>query len=127
MARILFTVWPFAGHLHPTIAVGHALRARGHQVGFCTGESVRALVEGEGFHFFPFEKVDEKRISELASSEFPYTPSLWQRLKTAPKQGSKFREWLVDTIPQQVQDVDRVITEWRPTFWLAICRFGVPS
>ncbi len=126
MARILFTVWPFAGHLHPTIVVGHALRARGHQVGFCTGESVRALVEGEGFHFFPFEKVDEKRISELASSEFPYTPSLWQRLKTAPKQGSKFREWLVDTIPQQVQDVDRVITEWRPDVLVSDLSFWSP-
>lgn len=126
MARFLFTVWPFPGHLHPTIAVGHALLARGHRVAFCTGESVRPLLEGEGFQFFPFEKVDEKRISELASSEFPYTPSVWARLRTAPRQGAKFREWLVDTIPQQVQDVDRVITEWRPDVLVSDLSFWSP-
>ena len=53
MARFLFTVWPFAGHLHPSIAIARALHTRGHEIAFYTGATVRSVVEGEGFQFFP--------------------------------------------------------------------------
>ncbi len=32
MARILFVVPPLTGHVNPTVSVGRALAARGHQV-----------------------------------------------------------------------------------------------
>ncbi len=126
MARFLFTVWPFAGHLHPCIAVGHALVKRGHRVAFCTGASVKSLLEGEGFEIFPFEEVDELKITDLVSSEFPYAPSLWARLRTAPAQAVKFREWLVDTIPQQVEDVQRAIAKWSPDVLISDVAFWGP-
>jgi MGT family glycosyltransferase len=117
-------MWPFSGHVHPNIAIAHSLRARGHQVAFYTGASVRPVVEGEGFEFFPFTRVDEGRISRLVSSEMPYSPSLWGRLKSGPRTAAKLREWLLDTIPQQVDDIDRVLSEWGAdvllcdlTFW----------
>jgi len=114
VARILLTIWPFAGHLHPAIAVAHSIRARGHEVAFYSGATARSLVEGEGFGFFPFEKVNEERVTAIASSEFPYAPSLWQRLRTARVQADKFREWLLDTVPHQVSDLNAIAASWRP-------------
>ena len=81
MARFLFTVWPFAGHVHPAVAIAHALRARGHEIAFYTGTAVRPTVEGEGFHFFPFEKVDEEEVTHLVTHAFPYIPSTWRRIR----------------------------------------------
>jgi len=107
-------MWPFAGHVHPAIGIAHALRARGHEVAFYTGSAVRALIEGEGFKFFPFAKVEEEKISTLVSTAFPYRPSLWERLRHARELQSSFREWLLDTIPQQVEDIEGVLTPWRP-------------
>jgi MGT family glycosyltransferase len=112
VARFLFAVWPFAGHVHPSIAVAHALHARGHEIAFYSGPAVRSLVEGEGFRLFPFKKVDEARVTVLASSEFPYSPSIWHRLRTARQVRSKFREWLLDTVPSQVDDIEAVLSEW---------------
>lgn len=126
MARFLFTVWPFAGHVHPSVAIGHALRARGHEVGFYTGAAVRSVVEGEGFRFFPFHKVNEARTSALASSEFPYSPSLWHRLRTAKRLQANFREWLLDTVPQQVEDLDAVVALWRPDVVVCDLAFWSP-
>lgn len=126
MARFLFTVWPFAGHVHPSLAVAHALRASGHEVAFYTGAAVRAVVEGEGFRFFPFHKVDEERISVLASSEFPYSPSVWGRLRTARRLQANFREWLLDTVPQQVDDIAGVLSEWPPDVVVCDLAFWSP-
>src|SRR5215467_5552440 len=126
MARFLFAVWPFAGHLHPGIAVAHALRARGHEIAFYTGAAVRSVVEGEGFRFFSFREVDEDRVSILASSEFPYSPSLWRRLRNARVLQAKFREWLLDTIPQQVDDLDQVLSDWRPDVLVCDLAFWGP-
>jgi MGT family glycosyltransferase len=126
VARFLFAVWPFAGHVHPAIAVAHALRERGHEVAFYTGAAVRDLAEGEGFKFFPFQKVDEARTSVLASSEFPYTASAWRRLRAAKRLQGKFREWLLDTVPQQVDDIDAVLTEWRPDVLVCDLAFWSP-
>jgi hypothetical protein len=126
MARFLFTVWPFAGHLHPGIAIGHALHARRHEVAFYTGESARSQIEAEGFRFFPFKRIEEKRISALASSEFPVCPSLWQRLQSARKLQAKFREWLLDTVPQQVEDIDAVSAVWQPDILICDLAFWSP-
>jgi MGT family glycosyltransferase len=131
MARFLIAVWPFAGHVHPAIAVAHALRARGHAIAFYSGARVRSLVEGEDFRLFPFINVDEDRVSALASSEFPYSPSLWHRLRSARQMQAKFREWLLNTVPQQIDDLEAVLSEWRPdvlvcdlAFWSPILVLG---
>jgi MGT family glycosyltransferase len=131
VAKVLFTVWPFAGHVHPAIAIGHALRSRGHEVAFYTGDAVRSLVEAEGFRCYPFAHVNEKRVIALASSEFPYRASIWQQLRHAKQLQARFREWLLDTVPQQVEDLEEILTEWRPdvlvcdlAFWSPILVLG---
>jgi MGT family glycosyltransferase len=131
MARFLFAVWPFAGHVHPSLAVAHALADRGHEIAFYTGSTFRPIVEGEGFRFFPFQKVDEARVTGLASSEFPYNASLRDRLRNARRTQAKFREWLLDTVPQQIEDLDQLLPEWRAdvlvcdlAFWSPILVLG---
>src|SRR5262249_40270446 len=131
LAKFLFTVWPFAGHVHPAIAIGHALRARGHDVAFYTGDGVRSLVEGEGFRCFPFVRVNERRVVALASSEFPYRASGWQQLSSAKERPANFREWLVDSVPQPVLGLEGVLGEWGPDgpvcglgFWSPILVLG---
>jgi MGT family glycosyltransferase len=114
MSRFLIAVWPFAGHVHPALAVGIALRERGHEVSYWSGGAVGALIRGEGFLFFPFARVDEQKVSRLASAEFPWTPSMVERIRSLPRVQAKFKEWLLDTIPDQVADLDAIVTEWRP-------------
>jgi MGT family glycosyltransferase len=83
-------------------------------VAFYTGAAVRSLVESEGFRFFPFTKVDEERISALVFSAFPYRASMWQRIRYAGQLQASFREWLLDTIPQQIEDIEPLLGCWRP-------------
>ena len=49
MARFLFTTWPIPGHVYPQIAIAQALRERGHESAFFTGDRVAQIVEREGF------------------------------------------------------------------------------
>lgn len=50
--RVLFTVQPEAGHLHPLLPVATALREAGHEVAFCSSPSFRPEVEAYGFLYF---------------------------------------------------------------------------
>jgi MGT family glycosyltransferase len=84
------------------------------------------MVEGEGFRFFPFRQVDEQRIIALVSTEFPYSASILGQLRTARLLGAKFREWLVDTIPQQVEDIEAVMAEWQPDVLVPDLAFWSP-
>jgi UDP:flavonoid glycosyltransferase YjiC (YdhE family) len=68
VGRFLFTVWPFLGHLRPNEAIACVLTERGHEAAFYTGGSVRALLETEGLHCFPFRQVDEARIQRAISA-----------------------------------------------------------
>ena len=51
--KVLLTTLGSLGDLHPYIAVGLGLRARGHTVTIATSEIYRAKIEGEGLRFAP--------------------------------------------------------------------------
>ena len=109
--RFLFTLWPFTGHLLPQMSIAIALRERGHEVAFYSGEAVRAIVEGEGFELFGFEHLDQER-------GFAAMRAVEER-ETRKRPGSRrlpaiFRDWLVETIPDQVADLRAVLSRWRP-------------
>lgn len=53
VSRFLLTTFGSLGDLHPYIAVGLGLKARGHHVTIATSAVYRAKVEGEGLHFHP--------------------------------------------------------------------------
>jgi UDP:flavonoid glycosyltransferase YjiC (YdhE family) len=110
VARFLTTVWPVPGHLHPNLAVAHALRDLGHDVAFYTGQKARGLVEGEGFICLPFQRVNEARVDELL------------RILGAPVEGLRdlarrrglWQEWFVGTVPDQLADFEDLLARWRP-------------
>src|SRR5262249_32910622 len=108
MARFLFTCWPFDGHVVGPMAGATAVRDPGHEVAFYTGESGRAAVEPEGFALFPFQRLREERAYENVRA-------LEQRTRTSGAQLLRtFRDWLVETIPDQVADLQPVLGDWRP-------------
>lgn len=110
MARFLFATWPFTGDVYPQISIAAALRARGHAVAFYTGVRMRALLENEQFDCFPFQQVNEGEVCDIVTSMESRAVG-WQ----APGHlVHVMRRWLVDTIPDQVADLDQIVTSWRP-------------
>jgi MGT family glycosyltransferase len=108
VARFLFTCWPFDGHVVGPMAVATAVRDRGHEVAFYTGESARAAVEQEMFAMFPFRRVREERA-------YQNVRALERRTRASgPQLLRTLRDWLVETIPDQVADLDPVLRDWRP-------------
>jgi UDP:flavonoid glycosyltransferase YjiC (YdhE family) len=53
MSRIVLTTLGSLGDLHPYLALGLGLRARGHRVALATHAYYRSKVEEEGIEFFP--------------------------------------------------------------------------
>jgi N-glycosyltransferase StaG len=109
--RVLITCWPFTGHLLPQMAIAIALRERGNEVAFYSGDAVRGTVEGEGFEFFPFEHVDQERgfrnMRAVDSGDTRSRPGGGRILPI-------LRDWLVETIPDQVRDLRAVLDRWHP-------------
>ena len=111
MAKFLITCWPFTGHVFPQVSIAKALQARGHRVAFYTGSNMVSLLEEEGFEVFPFQRVDEAAVLSLVKGVDSSSPT---RVSSPISMARIFRGWLVDTIPDQVTDLRRVIEEWTP-------------
>jgi MGT family glycosyltransferase len=116
MARFLFTVWPFSGHVNPCLSVAEALRAHGHEVSFYTGEGSRSLLEEQQFVVFPFEQIDEGRLWGLIQGLEARAPI---NRSPAGLLRAVFREWLAGTIPEQVADLRAILGDWRPEVLIA--------
>jgi MGT family glycosyltransferase len=107
MSRVLFTLWPFTGHLLPQMSIAFALRERGHEVAFYSGDAVRSTVEGEGFEFFRFDHVDQERA-------FRNMRAIETRAGRGRGLVGILRDWLVETIPDQLSDLQPLLGRWRP-------------
>src|ERR1700728_2232340 len=105
MARFLLTVWPISGHLYPNIALAHALRKRGHEVGIYTGPSAEGVVRGEGFEFFAFKKVDGKKFDSILYNADDFGGWWKQRRDRLVR----YRDWLLGMLPDQVEDVNALV------------------
>ena len=109
--RVLFTLWPFTGHLLPQISIAHALRERGHEVAFFSGSAVQPIVEERGFGFFGFDRLDQERgFATMRSVDSG-------NRRSRPGSGRMIgllRDWLVETIPDQLADLRPVIADWKP-------------
>ena len=119
MAKFLLACYPVSGHLLPNIAVGHALRALGHDVAIYTGEIGRNAVEAEGFSYIPYQKEMDERLtpillpdqgrSDAAGVSTGRNPLL--RIKELK---ATLREWFLGTVPLQVEDLTAAIDRWEP-------------
>ena len=103
MSRFLFTVWPLRTHLNPFMSVALALRQRGHEVAFYTGEAVLETVRKQGFHCFPFSAVDNARVDRAVRglTSRSWRPGRWQEL-------------MLGTVPDQLRDLDEIWKSWQP-------------
>jgi MGT family glycosyltransferase len=110
MAKFLFTVWPFPGHVHPNVAIARALRERGHESAFYTGGSVRASLEAEGVRCFPFRQVEEARVEDAVLTLDALSARWWK----TRRRKALLRGWLVETAEAQVEDLAAVFSAWRP-------------
>jgi MGT family glycosyltransferase len=110
VARFLFTVWPYVGHIHPNLAVAQALADRGHEPAFYTGSSARAAIESEGFRCFPFRRIDEGRLEEIIRGLDALSLD-WGRVG---QRLALLREWLLGTADAQIQDVTEVLQQFAP-------------
>src|SRR3954468_18262010 len=100
MSRFLITLWPFTGHLLPQMAIAKALRERGHDVAFYSGEAVRETIEGQGFERRPLLRVAQERaFANMAAMEGGARPGR-PKGRVVPI----LRDWLVEAIPDQVAD-----------------------
>ena len=119
MAKFLFTVWPYPGHIHPNVAIAHALSDRGHDIAFYTGGSLRTSIENEGFRCFPFQRVDEAGVERIVRTLDAQSLEWWKAVRSK----ALLLEWLLGTIDAQVQDVSAVLQVWRPD--VVVCDPGM--
>jgi MGT family glycosyltransferase len=105
MPRLLFTVWPYPTHLHPFLALALEARSRGHEVAFYTGGDAISVVEREGFRCFPLRAVDWRRVARTVDDLIAgrKRPSQMRRL---------WPNFLVETVPAQVRDLEAVLAVW---------------
>ncbi len=118
MARILFTVTPAAGHLHPTIPIALALQARGHDVRYCTGLSKVALLERQGLPATAILRgradTPEQITHPVGADRDTYNPLQIHR---------EIRHFL-DLMEVGVVEMEALIAGWRPD--LVVTDFSTP-
>jgi rhamnosyltransferase subunit B len=115
--RFLITTIGSSGDINPFIAVGRALRSRGHEVAVMVNPHFARQVEDAGLTFLPLsEEWDLKNIAQ--------TPGAMHHTRGALV---VMRELLFVHIPEIVERTRAAVREWRPDAALthAIC-YGAP-
>jgi MGT family glycosyltransferase len=107
--RLLFTCWPFEGHVFPLLSIALAARERGADVAFYTGRRLAPTVESQEIECFTFDRVQAvwERVHERERE-------VRGRRRSLQLQREVFRDWLVGSIPDQVADVRAVMDRWHP-------------
>jgi UDP:flavonoid glycosyltransferase YjiC (YdhE family) len=106
--RVLFTVQPAAGHLHPLVPVARALSDAGHDVAVASGASFRPEVESFGLEHLD-AGLDWLMADRSTYGEFP----------PMPPPGPEFPPWVVLTLADittrsMVPDLLAVAEKWKP-------------
>jgi UDP:flavonoid glycosyltransferase YjiC (YdhE family) len=107
--RVLFACWPFEGHVFPLMSIALAERARGGEVAFYTGRRLQATIESQAIEVFPFDRVEGAWTRVHAMER-----AVGAGRRSLRVQREAFRQWLVESIPDQVADLRAVIDRWRP-------------
>jgi UDP:flavonoid glycosyltransferase YjiC (YdhE family) len=109
MTRFLFAAMPAAGHVGPLIPLAHELIARGHEVGWYTGERYRDKVEATGATFFGQGHAMDVDVARL-DEQYP--------VRATKKGAGKFiydmRNIFIRQVPGQVADLEDHIGEFAP-------------
>ncbi len=95
MSRIVLTTMGSRGDLHPMIALGLGLRARGHAVVFATHNEYRTTIESLGFEFHAM-RPEHRALHE---------PKLMARIMDAKTGTEYFYNWLFGSIRETYTDL----------------------
>jgi len=106
--RVLFTVQPSTGHLHPLVPVADALRGGGHEVAVCSAASFRADVEAFGLRHI------DAGLDWLTSDQ-----STWTAFPPMPAPGPEFAKFVVTifadvTTGHMVPDLLDIAADFKP-------------
>jgi MGT family glycosyltransferase len=107
MAKVLVTTWFYPGSLIPITAIAKELRGRGHEVAFYAGSRARRFVEERAFPFFALNPALEARIDRMFSAQ-EGVGRQWDGSDVV----DMLKEFFVDTLPGQVDDIRRIHDEW---------------
>ncbi len=110
MARFLFTTWNFVGDTYSQMGIVHELMDRGHEVAYYNGSVMKELLESEGCTYFPYQAVNEEDVADAAAA-MDDQPIGRQSARHVIK---VLRRWLIDTFPDQVTDLEKIVKDWRP-------------
>jgi UDP:flavonoid glycosyltransferase YjiC (YdhE family) len=128
--RVLFTVQPSTGHLHPLVPVARALSSAGHDIAVASSASFRPDVEAFGLRHV------DAGLDWLASDH-----ATWTAFPPVPPPGPEFAAFVVTvfaevTTRRMVPDLLRIGEEWKPDLiiresmeyggCLAAERLGIP-
>ena len=113
--RVLFTVQPSTGHLHPLVPVANALLAAGAEVAVCSSASFRPEVEA-----FGLTHVDAG-LDWLTGDH-----GTWGAFPPMPPPGPEFAAFVVTvfadiTTRHMVPDLLRIAREWQPDLIVREC------
>jgi MGT family glycosyltransferase len=127
VARFLIGVWPYSGHVHPSVSLARALRGRGHEVAFYSGAMPHHPVEQEGFTRFGFNRLSRQLSASTGLGDGSDSPALYAALTrryTTVEQRSPlvrlrriramYQEMIAGTIEAQVEDLGQIRRSWRP-------------
>ena len=106
--RVLFTVQPSVGHLHPLVPVADALSNAGHEVAVCSSARFRAEVEAFGLTHI------DAGLNWHTSDR-----STWTAFPPMPPPGPEFGRFVVKmfadvTTRHMVPDLLAISRDWRP-------------
>src|SRR3954451_11874023 len=110
MSRILFTTRPMAGHRRPGLPLAKQLIAEGHEVAWYSGANYEAEIARTGARIYrmdPALDIDDAHIEGRNDK-----PGL-SALKRA------ITEVFIDPIPAWVEEIDRILDDFRPDVMVA--------
>jgi MGT family glycosyltransferase len=128
--RVLLTVQPSSGHLHPLVPVARALSSAGHDVAVCSSPSFRKEVEAFGLTHI------DAGLDWITSDH-----STWGAFPPMPPPGPEFAAFVVTvfadiTASRMVPDLLEIAAGWQPDLivresmeyggCLAAERLGIP-
>lgn len=93
------------GDVFPFVALGIALRARGHRVTLAVNEPHRQMAIDHGFQFVPL-------VSETETNEFLAAPDLWHPVKcgmVGARWGNRCLRQQYETLSRLASDTDSVM------------------
>lgn len=115
--RVLVTSQVIPGHLNPMLAVGAQLRDRGHEVAYYTGARAEPKVAARQYRVFSMDPQADRHLESIiypsdhgGAATVADRPSLFDL--GAPARA--MQSWFLETIPQQIADLEAAMADFQP-------------